>query len=522
MGRVLAAALVSFGALFGALDAQAARRAAPSDLAARAFADPLVWLSSCAPSADLASYQAEVLAQLGPERRVAMRKGRGAGGSATAALSVWWFASTREARGIPWKILTTAGSAAQLSRYLWPEIHLWQRRLNLEPLGLGSGSLDLLKQEIHGQWGQAFARATDDPDLIEGGHAAELFVLLDEAAAIEDAIWNSIEGMFASATSGRATRAFAISKPGEDVGRFFGICSGKVTGWRTRHVTLEEAIAAGRVSASWARDMAELWGEDSPLYLNHVLAEFAQGGAEGAVIPLWAIRAAMDRWTVLKESGALSSIVPTAYGLDVGTGQPGRDPATLAAGAGDVVIAVDIVPPALNPQDTEMHLAGVLGAKLERKDTKAGLDANGYGGGTLSRLRELKHNVFGFVAAAGSEKRTADGQFGFANLRAESIYGLRERLIAPRSTIAIPDEQNLLGELSEPRMKGVTSTSKILVESKEEIAKRIRKRADRTDQGGSTNRADAIAILSWLATQSETASGSLITFPRRERTVGLR
>ena len=471
-----------------------------SGILERAYADPLAWVAACAPSADLAPYQADVLARMAPERRVAVRKGRGAGGSATAALTVWWFASTREARGDSWKILTTAGSHEQLSRYLWPEIHLWQRRLNLAPLGLSPSALELLTREIKGTHGQAFARATDDPNLIEGGHAEQLLVVLDEAAAIPDPIWDSVEGMFGSATGTREARALAISKPAEDVGRFFAICSGRVRGWWPRHVRHEEAVAAGRVSPAWAEQMRELWGEDSALYRNHVLAEFAQGGAAGAVIPLWALDAARLRWIELRETAALKELVSSAYGLDVGTGQPGRDPATLATIAGDVVVSFDVLPPALDPRDTEMHLAGILGAKLTRANrgsVRAAIDSNGYGGGTLSRLRELGHDVTGFVASGGSERRTADGEFGFANLRAEALYGIRERLIAPGSKVAIPDEPNLIGELSEPRQKSISSTGKILVESKDEIARRLKRRADRTDEGSSTNRADALVIGMW-------------------------
>jgi len=80
----------------------------------------------------LAPYQAGGLADLATGGRLALRSPHGAGKSTTAALAVLWFACTREVAGVDWKILTTAGSWHQLQRYLWPEIHLWARRLRFD------------------------------------------------------------------------------------------------------------------------------------------------------------------------------------------------------------------------------------------------------------------------------------------------------------------------------------------------------------------------------------------------------
>ena len=46
-----------------------------------------------------------------------------------------WFALTRDAAGIDWKCVTTAGAWRQLEYYLWPEIHKWVGRLNWDVIG---------------------------------------------------------------------------------------------------------------------------------------------------------------------------------------------------------------------------------------------------------------------------------------------------------------------------------------------------------------------------------------------------
>ena len=62
----------------------------------------------------LADYQAEILDLLDSKKRVAVRAPRGTGKSMLGAVTVLWFALTREAAGIDWKIVTTAGAWQQL------------------------------------------------------------------------------------------------------------------------------------------------------------------------------------------------------------------------------------------------------------------------------------------------------------------------------------------------------------------------------------------------------------------------
>ena len=70
-----------------------------------------------------------------PRRRClsgSARRSEGLTGSAsrsTAAVAVLWFALTRDAAGVDWKVATTAGSWHQLTQYLWPEIHKWAGKL---------------------------------------------------------------------------------------------------------------------------------------------------------------------------------------------------------------------------------------------------------------------------------------------------------------------------------------------------------------------------------------------------------
>lgn len=81
------------------------------------------------------------------------------------------------------------------------------------------------------------------------------------------------------------------------MGRFYDIHSRKpgYEDWTVRHVTLGEAIKAGRISPDWAEQRKRQWGEDSAIYQNRVLGEFAASD-EDAVVPLAWVEAAVERW----------------------------------------------------------------------------------------------------------------------------------------------------------------------------------------------------------------------------------
>lgn len=215
-----------------------------------------------------------------------MRGPHGLGKTTVAAWAVLWFASAhREA-----KIVTTASVWRQLTHFLWPEIHKWARRADwsktsVRPL--------LFKQWLRmGENCQAFAAASDRPEFTEGAHSACILYVLDEAKAIPDPTWDAIEGALSSGDC----YALAISTPGGRSGRFYDIHrrAPGLSQWWVRHVTVDEAIAAHRVSAAWVDERREQWGQESPVFQQRVLGEFPDQ-AEDALFNLAWIESARER-----------------------------------------------------------------------------------------------------------------------------------------------------------------------------------------------------------------------------------
>ena len=102
------------------------------------YNDPVGFMNNCVKfrkDQGLAPYQVEIIGDLPRVKRIAVRGPRGLGKSCLASMVVLWFAVTRDAVGRDWKIATTAGSWAQLTDYLWPEISKWANNLNWTAIG---------------------------------------------------------------------------------------------------------------------------------------------------------------------------------------------------------------------------------------------------------------------------------------------------------------------------------------------------------------------------------------------------
>src|SRR6267143_2755127 len=266
-----------------------------------------------------APYQDDILDSIIIKKREAVRAPHGAGKTSIAAWLVLWFALTRD--GEDWKVLTTASAWRQLTKFLWPEINKWVRRLDWEKIGRKpfDPRSEMLQLSLKLDTGEAFALASDNYTSIEGAHADCLLYIFDEGKAIPEETFDAAEGAFMGSEDTEAY-AFVISTPGEPVGRFYDIHKRKpgYEDWWARHVTLEEAIAAGRIDRAKAEQRKRQWGENSALFKNRVEGEFWASDEEG-VIPLAWVELANERWKLWYENGKELGEFK-AVGVDVGGG----------------------------------------------------------------------------------------------------------------------------------------------------------------------------------------------------------
>ena len=431
--------------------------------------DAFNWRENEKPTA----YQDEILAVLPTEKRVTVRGPHGLGKTSLAAWFILWFALTRD--GEDWKCPTTASSWRQLSKFLWPEVAKWSRRLRWDLIGrqMFDKRTELQNLNLKLSTGEAFAVASDNHELIEGAHADSLLYIFDESKAIKPEVFDAGEGAF---SGGDATEAFAlsISTPGEPQGRFYDIHSRKpgYEDWWVKHVTLEEAISAGRISQEWAEQRKKQWGEKSAVFQNRCLGEFCASD-EDSIIPLAWIELANERWADWNESKEWAPF--TGVGVDVSRSQNG-DKTCLALRHEKVITELR--------RSTEvdvMNITGKVAGILRSRGGQAVVDVIGIGAGVVDRLREQKLKVVAFNASESTSAKDRSGELEFLNLRAAAWWNMRELLDpANHEDIALPPDDELIGDLTAPHWK-VTSGGKIQVESKDEIRKRLGRSTDTGD-----------------------------------------
>ena len=432
-----------------------------------------------------ADYQEDVLGII-QNGRTSVRGPHGLGKTAMAAWVILWFALTRDGRD--WKAVTTASAWRQLTKYLWPEVHKWARRVRWDVVGRPAFNerTELLQLSLKLTTGEAFAVASDNPALIEGAHADHLLYIFDESKSVAGKTFDAAEGAFANTGVGdNEALALAISTPGEPQGRFYEIQSRKpgYEDWQVRRVTFSDLVRAGRSTWEWAKQRAAQWGEGSQVYKNRVLGEFAESD-EDTIIPLAWVEAANDRWREWAEAGRVLPETTPVLGVDVGRG---GDKTVLA-----VVYGMTVSELRKHGKADTIITGDLAIAFLNENGGRAVVDGIGVGAGTFDYVRKYKREhksrwrVESFIASHKSVLRDASKELGFANRRAAAWWNMRE-LLDPANgyDVALPPDDDLLGQLTAPKWE-VRSGGRILVEDKDEIRKRL--------DGRSTDDADAVIM----------------------------
>lgn len=446
----------------------------------RYWDDPAGWVRDCLEwkkGEGAAEYQNEIMNALPKEKRVSARGPHGIGKSSMAAWIVLWYADTRD--GKDWKVATTASAWRQLTKYLWPEVHKWVRRIKWDVLGRRpyQQGKDLLDLSLKLTSGEAFAVASDNSDLIEGAHADHLLYLFDESKSIPSDTWDSAEGAFSTGNC----FFFSISTPGEPSGRFFDIQSRKAgyKDWWVRHVTKDEAIAAKRISKDWADARCKQWGENSAVYQNRVEGNFASSEEDG-VIPLTWVERAIERWHIIDDEKAWGKL--TKLAVDVGRG---GDPTVIARAHSMFIKEFE--------ETNDRSIMPVVGrlkgiADAHKSLSAIVIDVIGLGAGVVDRLREMKSvagKVVAFNAAGATHAKDKTRELAFVNNRAWAWWSVRELL--QDDIIALPPNDEMIGELTAPKYQ-MMSGGRIQIEAKEDVIKRL---------GRSTNYADTVIQIFW-------------------------
>jgi hypothetical protein len=226
---------------------------------------------------------------------------------------------------------------------------------------------------------------------------------------------------------------------------------------------------------------AQLMHHDEPIRSKLLNGDFLAGQEDDAyqVIPWGWIKKAQQRYLDHQRDPAVPM---TTLGVDVAQG--GRDETVLAPLYGN---RFETLIKRKGIDTTNGPAVAALVIENMRDCCQVNIDlSGGWGGSAYDHLREQRIYVIGVNFGAGSMARTKDNGFGFANMRAELLWRLREALDpVSGQNIQLPPDRRLAAQLAAPRWTARGTT--IVIEAKEEIKARL---------GSSTDDADAV-ILAW-------------------------
>lgn len=392
------------------------------------------------------AWQAEALMALVTNDRLAVRSGHGVGKSTFLAWALIWFLTTR----YPAKVPCTAPSANTMFDVLWAEVRMWIRKM---PEALAQ-QYDIISDRISLVGGsmESFASARtarrEQPDALQGFHSENLLFLIDEAAGVDDVIFQVAAG--AGSTEG--SKMILTGNPTRTTG-YFSNAFRPGSGWWTRTVS---CLEAKQVSRKFIEDMKRDYGEDSDVYRVRVLG-LPPNEDQDSLISFELIENATTRDIVVERRNAI-------WGLDVA--RYGNDTSSLVKRFPRGVVEQPMVWNKLNT----MQLAGRVKSEYDNTPEKERpssiyVDSIGIGAGVVDRLFELGLPVVGINVSENPA------------LLSELVHRQRDELWWNAKTwlesreVRIPNNERLCNELASIR-KSFTSAGKVQVESKDQMKRR--------------------------------------------------
>lgn len=401
--------------------------------------DPVLFVRSVF-GAEPQAWQERVLRGLNEHSLVSIRSGKGVGKSSLLAWIILWFLATRTDVKVP----CTANSQSQLYDVLWAECRKWVEKMSPEMRVILPYEVKSDRIEIAGNFAVARTARRENPEALQGFHAKNVLMVVDEASGVDDAVFQAAEG----ALTTEGARMILTSNPTRPSGYFYDTHHRDRGRWWSLKVSCTDSPY---VSNEYVEGLKAKWGEDSNEYRVGVLGEFPLMGAH-TIIPLNWVEAAVGRDMV--------DNAPVVWGLDVA--RFGTDRTALAKRQGRILMEKV---QAWQGRDL-METTGIIvdqyySLPIDLRPVEIMVDVIGYGAGVVDRMKEMKLPVRGVNVAERKSVRP-----DCLCLRDELWFRAREWFQG--YDCRIPEDNDLIAELSGIEYK-YSSTGKKFVEDKHQL-----------------------------------------------------
>jgi len=429
--------------------------------------DPVRWMQTRI-HAFLWSTQQDIAHAVRDHRRVAVHSCFESGKSWLAArLVAWWLDTHTPGEAF---VVTTATTGQQVRAILWREIGRAHRDGKL------AGRLNQTEWWLNDEM-VAFGRkpADYDPAAFQGIHARYVLVVIDEAAGVPETIFRAAAGL----TANEHSRILAIGNPDDPQSYFATICA-PGSGWhvigidafQTPNFTGEEipeALHDLLISPTYAKELADEVGEESPVYVAKVRGQFPEDATDG-VVPLSWVRQCQR----LEVEWTPEQLLPIELGVDVGAG---GDETVIRERTGAVAGRTW----RKRTPDWADSVGLILDAIVTTGATAVKVDTIGIGWGVVGRLQELrgeqKHQAQIVPVNVGEASRDTTK---WPKLRDQLWWEVGRELTRSHAWDLRAVDEVTVAQLIAPTYT-VDSANRVKVERKEDTKKRLKRSPDDAD-----------------------------------------
>ena len=399
-------------------------------------------------------WQEEFLSHIASrKKKIAVASGNNAGKTYVVSMLSLWFLVTRP-QAI---VFVTANTAAQLYDATMNTMRIIaQNSLIANWFTYSQGKIGLVGSDT--QFISAKPNNEQKPESIQGRHSEHFLQIVDEASAISQPIWDALNGNVTTDNSVWVV----IGNPTRTKTPFHKIWEKELPSWTRMNIDTRECMYASKI---WIDELIYEYGEDSDIVKVRVKGQFPDKGADSFIG-----MDAINKCYYTKYDHLVYRAEPIVLGVDVG--RQGDYSGVVVRQGRHIhkILKYHFV-------DDLMALAEkVRDVYNEYEASKIIIDVGGMGYGVHDRLKQLisPFNIIGMDNASKSSDKIQ-----WHNKRQEN-YSIAKNLIV--EGISLPDDykDEVKEELSCIETY-LDNRSRICVESKQEIKKKIGRSPDLTD-----------------------------------------
>jgi len=416
------------------------------------------------------AWQADALMAAAVRNRVVLKAAKGPGKTCVLAWIILWFLCTRPYS----KIAATSITGDNLRDNLWAELAKWLGRSSFLKAKFKWTKTKLECREAPETWfvtARTWPQTADSnrqADTLAGLHADHIMFVLDESAAIPQAVMTTAEAVLASGIESKVIQA---GNPTNLDGPLYRACVTDKHLWHVTNITgdPDDPKRSSRIDIQWARDQIKSYGRENPWVKVNVLGEWPQASLNSLLGPQDVEDAQRRHLTPDKFQWAQKRL-----GVDVA--RYGDDRTVIFPRQGLASFRPRVMRHARDSAASVDIANAIMAAKRAWGSEAEMIDATGgWAAGATDILRSMGESPLDIqFAAPGHDSR-------YHNRRAEMWFAMANWV---KTGGALPPVPELVAELSTPTYT-FQKNGKFLLEDKDHIKERL---------GRSPDLADALAL----------------------------